>query len=382
MFCTKCGSQIADGSKFCNVCGNKMIIPTTEPVGQTPQFGNISPTEPVGQTPQFGNISPTEPVGQIPQFSNMTPTEPVGQVPQYGNIAPTSPVGQQFGNINPTMPVNPMSNTSGFQNYTGTKDIPLGNYPQSGNEVDKVEKTEDKKTGYRGVIIGLVSAVVVLAVVVVILLVKPSAKKNEKNDSTTSTLNITTESKKEDTTAAPATEAATEEVTEAVTENPTVNTDKGGSFMIVNGILSVDNSLFGKTYDELNEYFNYDLPSLTYWEWSEVPLDYLDYFYSDGNKYTLFFENNKLVGVRYETQVYDLKIPGDLFDAAKDRFGDYDMYWYYEDTNQDCEYDWNVKINTKTGMYAIFLNSYDDNYYVAQQYTSGDYSGEYIQNHD
>ena len=377
MFCTKCGSKIADGSKFCNVCGNDMRIQPTPPVNQAAQFGNISPTEPVGQVPQFGNISPTEPVGQVPQFGNVYPTAPMNQVPQFGNISPTAPVNQppQFENISPTAPAEPfVNNSNGFQNQTGTVDIPLGNYPQSNNVTGNMK---EKSSGNKGIIIGLILTIVVLAVVVVLLLVKPFDKSDKEEKSEASTQITTTEAYDPNTTAAP----ATEEDTEEATESPTLNTDNGGSFMLVNGILSVDNSLFGKNYEELNEYFSYGLPSLTYWEWSEVPLDYLDYYYSDGNKYTLYFENNILVGVRYEAKIYDYMIPDELYDAAIDRFGDYEQYWYNEDTLQEFEYDWNVKINAKNGQYAVFLNSYDENDYVVQQYTSGDYSGEYIQNH-
>ena len=333
MFCTKCGSKIADGSKFCNVCGNNMTISPTAPVNQPPQFGNVYPNAPAEQPMQFGNISPT------------APAEPF------------------------------VNNSNGFQNQTGTVDIPLGNYPQSNNVTGNMK---EKSSGNKGIIIGLILTIVVLAVVVVLLLVNPFDKSDKEEKSEASTQITTTEAYDPNTTtAAP----ATEEDTEEATESPILNTDNGGSFMLVNGILSVDNSLFGKNYEELNEYFSYGLPSLTYWEWSEVPLDYLDYYYSDGNKYTLYFENNILVGVRYEAKIYDYMIPDELYDAAIDRFGDYEQYWYNEDTLQEIEYDWNVKINAKNGQYAVFLNSYDENDYVVQQYTSGDYSGNYIQNH-
>ncbi len=381
MFCIKCGSQIADGSKFCNVCGNKMIIPKeaenvfpvndiqmsqTMPVGQ---FNDVPLTAPAGK---LNDVPPTAPVGQ---FNDVPPTAPVGQ--QFGNILPTMPVEQQFGNVSPTMPVEPMVNTSGYQNYSGTKDIPLGNYPQSNNEVNKDEKAEDKKSGNKGIIIGLISAVVVLAIVVVVLLVKPSSKKSDSNGSKTTEQYLTTEAKNTEAVTAAKTEEKTETATEASS-----NTDKGGSFMIVDGLLSVDSGLFNKTYDELNEYFEYSLPSLTYWEWSEVPLDYLDYYYSDGNKYTLFFENNKLIAVRYETKTSSYSIPDKLFNAATTRFGSCDEDWKNWDTDETVEYDWDSKITIKMGKYAIFLNSYDGNDYVVQQYTVGEYTGSYIQNHD
>ena len=57
------------------------------------------------------------------------------------------------------------------------------------------------------------------------------------------------------------------------------------------------------------------------------------------------------------------------------------MYWYYEDTLQNFEYDWDYKIKSRTGEYAIFLNPYDGLYHLEQQYTSADYSGEAIQTH-
>jgi DNA repair exonuclease SbcCD ATPase subunit len=70
----------------------------------------------------------------------------------------------------------------------------------------------------------------------------------------------------------------------------------------------------------------------------------------------------------------NLKPEEELFEKAKNRFGEDYIYWYKEDTGETFEYDWKTDIQGSTGEYAIFLNYYDDITHLDQQYTSPDYS--------
>ena len=70
MFCPNCGGQVADGGKFCTVCGT---VIAQMPVSQTPQMMSQAPIQ---QTPQA-------PVQQIPQApAQQIPQAPVQQIPQ------------------------------------------------------------------------------------------------------------------------------------------------------------------------------------------------------------------------------------------------------------------------------------------------------------
>lgn len=150
---------------------------------------------------------------------------------------------------------------------------------------------------------------------------------------------------------------------------------------MVNGILQVDDKLFGMTFEELREYLAVEIADPIPWEWSSVPMDYNGILYSDDNSYVVFFENNRLVGVRTESEIPENAIPSELLDKATAAHGNYVNYWYYQDTKQVFEYDWNQVVNGRVGEYAIFLNPYDNINHICQQITSADFSGGSIQQH-
>lgn len=157
--------------------------------------------------------------------------------------------------------------------------------------------------------------------------------------------------------------------------------DNGNSFKIEQKLLVVNESLFGMSYDELNDYLDGTLPSLKSWDWADVPLDYCDFTYTDNNSYTLFFENKKLVGIRYEVPLNGEEIPSDVYNAAVNKYGVPYKNWVSEGHGEIYEYNWKCKINGQNGEYAIFVNFYDNVYHLDQQYTSADYTGDYIQPH-
>lgn len=82
MFCSKCGTQNADGVKFCCACGN----PLTEQAPVTP------PAQPEYTQPQQPvYIQPQQPYGQ--------PQQPYGQ--------PQQPYGQPYGQPQPPVYIQP-----------------------------------------------------------------------------------------------------------------------------------------------------------------------------------------------------------------------------------------------------------------------------------
>ena len=157
--------------------------------------------------------------------------------------------------------------------------------------------------------------------------------------------------------------------------------DDGYLFMMDQQILTVDERLFGLTFEELNNILDVPLPAKMAWEWSSVPLEYLGYTYSDGNVYILYFEKNRLIGVRTEDVISENAFPQALLNKILEHFGDGYTYWYYKDNGKTFEYNWKVKIKGKTGEYAFFLNPYDNINHICQQLTSADYTGGSIQSH-
>ena len=84
MFCSSCGKQIPDGSRFCEYCGNpvggNVPQPDSRPAG-VPEAGQIPPQ--YGQAPpQYSQIPPQ--YGQAPPQANQIP-------PQYGQVPPGYP---------------------------------------------------------------------------------------------------------------------------------------------------------------------------------------------------------------------------------------------------------------------------------------------------
>ncbi len=180
-----------------------------------------------------------------------------------------------------------------------------------------------------------------------------------------------------------ATDSPTPSPTYTPTPTPTVAPDlrdPGETFRMEDGILVVENEIFGMTYGELDRYFYYALPSKQDWEWSSVPLEYLDFVYADGNTYVLYFEHDRLIAVRCERVIPEGMIPEDLLVRVQNVMGQFDNYWYNPDTNQYYEYDWYRYVGAGVGEYSIFLNPYDDTEHVVQQYTSPAFTGGSIQN--
>ena len=343
MFCSKCGAKLKDNSAFCHVCGARIEEESAAPVSPAVSATPEAPVSPVEQSP----VTPAAPVSQ-PVY------EPVNQ----GYQAPVYDSMSQ----NYRTPVPPTSTTD--------------------------EMTVNRKKP--NLLVLLIEAVLAIGILVAAYfwIMKPAEEykesrkdiykksddyvKNTATDTPTPTRKATPKP-----TATPApthTPAATPRPTPSPTPTAIpLSTDTGDAFVMKDGIMHVDSTLFGRTYEECNEYFYGAIPPLMDWEWSSVPLTYNGVEYTNGLGYSLFFENNRLVGIRYEVEISDYQIPEDLLTHAIQDFGKYDDT-YYSDTYVPMEYTWENAGDVR-GEYAIFLNPYGGKNYVCQQYTYRTFTG-------
>ena len=90
MFCSNCGNQISDGSRFCGVCGTPVeAAPQQQPVQAQPEQPQpqIQPEQPVYQQPVY-----QQPVYQQPAYQ-----QPVYQQPTYQQEYVADPIAKEIG---------------------------------------------------------------------------------------------------------------------------------------------------------------------------------------------------------------------------------------------------------------------------------------------
>lgn len=84
MICKNCSAQIPDGSKFCTVCGHKIVVePFVAPKPQQPP--QTEPTQVPPQAQHMQTPPQTEPTQVPPQapYTQIPPQVQQGQVPPY-----------------------------------------------------------------------------------------------------------------------------------------------------------------------------------------------------------------------------------------------------------------------------------------------------------
>lgn len=84
MICKNCSAQIPDGSKFCTVCGHKIVVePFVAPKPQQPP--QTEPTQVPPQVQHMQTPPQTEPTQVPPQapYTQIPPQVQQGQVPPY-----------------------------------------------------------------------------------------------------------------------------------------------------------------------------------------------------------------------------------------------------------------------------------------------------------
>ena len=164
-----------------------------------------------------------------------------------------------------------------------------------------------------------------------------------------------------------------QDTTQAATQSPTTekSTDHATSqdLYVKNSIFVMNQSLLGKSYKELNEYFGGNFPKLIEWNYSDASLKYMDYYF-EKHKYAMFFKDNKLVSVVYEDDSYGV-LSNNVCNNISIFLGrDYYEYWYYTDNGSVMEYDW---MTQQGNQFSYYLNEYNDTVYVVQQYSSIEY---------
>lgn len=100
MFCTNCGNQLPDGTKFCIHCGTPqnaeapaaeqpVYTPEPEiPVSQQPLAENPIPAEPVAEEPVYEVPAYEAPVYEAPAYEAPVYAEPAVEVPTYADPVP------------------------------------------------------------------------------------------------------------------------------------------------------------------------------------------------------------------------------------------------------------------------------------------------------
>lgn len=356
MFCSKCGAKLKDNSAFCHVCGARIEEESAAPV---------SPAEQSVATP----VAPVAPVA---------PVSPMEQSP----VTPSAPVSQPV--------YEPMN--QGYQ--APAYDSMSRNYQtQAPPSPSADEMTVNQKKP--NLLVLLIEAVLAIGILIAAYfwIMKPAEEYKESrkdiykksDDYVKNTATDTPTPTRKATPKPTATQAPTHTPAATATPRPTpsptptpipLSTDTGDAFVMKDGIMHVDSTLFGRTYEECNEYFYGAIPPLMDWEWSSVPLTWNAVLYTDGRGYTLFFEHNKLIGIRDEAEIPSYHIPDDLLQNAINTFGQCDQVIYGD--SGPIEYIW-YNVGDVRGEYAIFLNPYDNKNYVCQQYTYRTFSGTSIE---
>ena len=103
MFCTKCGSQQADGTRFCTVCGNQLAVPVAPVAPVAPEI----PEAPVAPAAPEAPVAPVAPVA--PTYVPPTYVPPTYVPPAYTAPAPVAPAPARL----PDTPVGRLKKSAG-----------------------------------------------------------------------------------------------------------------------------------------------------------------------------------------------------------------------------------------------------------------------------
>lgn len=174
--------------------------------------------------------------------------------------------------------------------------------------------------------------------------------------------------------------------------------DNRSTLTYENGILHVDDKLWGKKYAELKKYFAMAPAEMA--PMSEMLLytrsvglilaSQLTVYYPEGSlDYTLFFQDERLVAVRMTEETERYKIPDEVFEHLGELYGDptskrmniYTTSDYSviptESGYTDCR--WLYPLGERTGFYSLYIEITDGQPYFINQITSPYYYLNYVQ---
>lgn len=146
MICSKCGKEIADGSKFCGFCGaSTMPAAPVSPAAPVPEATPVAPVMPATASP-VPEAVPGTPVAEAPAATPIPEATPAAPVMP----TPVAPAPEAV----PVTPVNPTPVAPAFQAQTPV--TPVNPAPVA------PVAPQPKKKGKGGLIAGIIAAVVIL----------------------------------------------------------------------------------------------------------------------------------------------------------------------------------------------------------------------------
>ena len=199
MFCTKCGTQLPDGSAFCTNCGASIAVAPMQPVSQVEQNAQPNPyvaQEPVAQpNPYMAQEPAAQPnpyMGQEPaaQPNPYVAQEPVAQSNPYMAQEPAAQPNPYMGQEpatqpNPYMAQEPVAQPNPYMaqemnaqaNPYGAQDPNAYN-----SQMNPFTGAPIKKKSKKPLIITLIVVAIIAIAVTVLLILKPWADKDDDKD--------------------------------------------------------------------------------------------------------------------------------------------------------------------------------------------------------
>ncbi len=180
MICSKCGKEIADGSKFCGFCGaSTMPAAPVNPAAPIPEATPVAPVmpAPAAPVPEAVPVAPmaeAAPAAPVPEATPAAPVSetPVAPAPEAAPVTPAAeaPAAAPVPEATPAAPVSPtpVAPVPAATPVTPVNPTPVAPAFQTQTPVAPAQAApapaakQPKKKGKGGLIAGIIAAVVVL----------------------------------------------------------------------------------------------------------------------------------------------------------------------------------------------------------------------------